>query len=154
MDPSLTIPAQMKRGTNISFTRCVSRQNVPIIISHSNNRLIVERAEAKLGVAIADKYTVGGKEFRKYLADRFAKEIAKWSGRKPAECKLEGEKAASEFFVSIGVEFIEWPYSWTNPDKGSNRAVLDDSVIEIIQVNQVQLDDKKQLIPGSHKTIK
>lgn len=118
------------------------------------NRVIVERAEAKLGVAIADKYTVGGKEFRKYLADRFAKEIARWSGRKPAECKLEGEKAASEFLVSIGVEFIEWPYSWANPDKGSNRAVLDDSAIEIIQVDQVQLDDKKQLIPGSHKTIK
>lgn len=115
--------------------------------------VIVERAEEKLGVAIADKYTVGGKEFRKFLADIFAKERAKESGRKPSEYKLEGEKAATEFLLSIGVEFIEWPYSWTNPDKGSNRAVLDDRAIEIIQVDQVLLDDKKQLISGSQKII-
>lgn len=118
------------------------------------NRNIIERAEEKLGTPIPEKYTVGGKEFRKFLADRFAKEIAKASGKKPGEHKLAGEKAASEFMLSIGVEFIEWPYNWTNPDKGSNRAVLGDRSVEIIQVDEVRLDEKKQLIQGSETKIK
>lgn len=117
------------------------------------NRDIVERVAERLDETIADKHTVGGKEFRKFLADRFAKEQAKEFGGKPSDHKLTGEKAASEFLHSVGVDFIEWPYNWKNPEKGSNRAVLDDRAVEIIRVDEVRLDDKKQLIAGSEKKI-
>jgi hypothetical protein len=61
---------------------------------------------------------------------------------------------ASEFLMSIGVEFITWPYSWKNPDLGVNVAVLDDSQIKILSVHEVELDDKKKLIPNSEKEVK
>ena len=65
-----------------------------------------------------------------------------------------GEKAASEFLSSIGVDFIEWPYNWNNPDLGTNRAYLDDKKIEITKVDQIELDNKKNLIPNSKKQIR
>lgn len=132
----------------------VKREDNYIAFKVPVNESIVRRAEEKLSVSIAEKYTVGGKEFRKFLADSFAKDMAKTAGGKAADYKLVGEKAASEFLLAIGVEFIEWPYSWTNPKRGSNRAILDDRSIEIIQIDLVSLDDKKQLIPGSQTKIR
>lgn len=118
------------------------------------NSDIVARAEKKLDISIAGKYIADGKELRKFLADIFSREMAKASGEMSQEFRLAGEKAASEFLLSIGVEFIEWPYNWTNPDKGSNRAILDDSSVKIIQVDEVRLDEKKQLIPDSRTKIR
>lgn len=56
-----------------------------------------------------------GKDFRKYLA-----------GTLGGGSDIRSEKLASEFLVSIGVEFITWPYNWKRPDAGMNLAVLDD----------------------------
>lgn len=104
---------------------------------------IVKRAEAKLGVLIPEKKTVDGKEFRKHLAKQLTGKV-----------DLEGEKAAAEFLLGIGVELIEWPYNWKNPELGTNRAVLDDSKVRILKVEEVDLDEKKQLVEGTQRLVK
>ena len=68
---------------------------------------------------------------------------------------VEGEKAAATFLLSIGVELIEWPHSWTSPDGEKNMAVLDDAKVRIQRIEQVALDEKgHQLVPGSQQLIK
>lgn len=67
---------------------------------------------------------------------------------------LEGEKAASAFLISIGVDFSQWPYNWKNPLLGTNRAIFDDNNVRIISIDQVQLDNKKQLVEGSQTAVK
>lgn len=113
------------------------------------NQLIITRAEETLKQSIPEKAKADGKEFRKFLASRFLSKDIK--DKKLAG--LESEKEASKFLLSIGVDFIEWPYSWKNPALGSNRAVLDDSKVKIVKVDSVQLDDKKKLIVGSEKQV-
>lgn len=103
---------------------------------------IVKRAENKLAHSIPEKFVLDGKDFRKYLAKTLG------SG-----ADIKSEKLASEFLNSIGVEYITWPYSWKNPDLGLNVAVLDENKIKIIKVEQVGLDAKQQLIPGSEKEV-
>ncbi len=103
---------------------------------------IVKIAEEKLGVSIPDKFALDGKDFRKFLAKKLG------GGN-----DLRSEKLASEFLSSIGVEFITWPYNWKNPALGMNVAVLDENKIRIIKVEQVELDAKQQLIPGSEKEV-
>ena len=66
---------------------------------------------------------------------------------------LQGEKAASAFLLDVGVDFIEWPYNWKNPSMGTNRAILDDSKVVIKCVDQVLLDEKKQLIDGTQSPV-
>lgn len=103
---------------------------------------IVKRVEQKLETSIPGKFTLDGKDFRKYLA----KELGGGSD-------VQSEKLASEFLNSIGVEFICWPYSWKNPDLGLNIAVLNDSNVKIVKVHQVEFDKKQQLIPGSEREV-
>lgn len=117
------------------------------------NPEIVKRAEDKLGIKIPEKFTVDGKEFRKFLANRFSKEI-NVEGKSKNEITLIGEKEASAFLLSLGVDFIEWPYNWKNPTLGTNRAYLDDKKIEITRIDQIELDNKKKLIPNSEKQIR
>lgn len=104
--------------------------------------IVLSRAESKLGCEIPAKAKADGKEFRKFLAKTLT-----------GKTDLEAEKAASKFLVSIGVEMIIWPYSWTNPAKGTNRAILDERKVKITKVEQVELNAKKQLIEGSQKEI-
>lgn len=114
------------------------------------NPIIISKIQDKLQIALPDKAKEDGKELRKFLAKRFTpKEITdkKMSG-------LEGERQASRFLLSIGVEFIEWPYNWKNPALGQNRAVLDDKKIKIVRVDSVKLDEKKKLIADSISQIK
>lgn len=106
------------------------------------NPAIVQRAEQRLGEPIVEKFTKDGKDFRKFLAKKLAGKV-----------DLEGEKAASAFLLEIGVDFIVWSYNWKNPSLGTNRAVLDDNKVIIKCVDQVLLDDKKQLIEGSQIPI-
>lgn len=107
------------------------------------NPEIIQRSETKLDESIPEKFTLDGKDFRKYLAKKLG-----------GDAGIQSEKLASEFLNSIGVEFITWPYNWKNPDLGLNIAVLDDSKIKILNIHQVELDRKKQLIPGSEKEVK
>ena len=118
---------------------------------------IIKRAEQELGYTIPEKFTLDGKDFRKYLAKKFEKQICIDLAEGQSLSKaltLAGEQEASAFLNSIGVEFITWPYNWKNPDLGLNIAVLDDSKIKILTVHQVELDEKKQLISGSEKEVK
>lgn len=120
-----------------------------IAFKHPVNAAIISRAESALQLAIPEKAKADGKEFRKFLAKRFLpKEV---SDKRLAT--LEGERQASRFLLSIGVEFIEWPYNWKNPSLGQNRAVLDDKKVKIIQVDSIELDEKKRLISDSVKKV-
>ena len=68
---------------------------------------------------------------------------------------VEGEKAAAEFLLSVGVELIEWPHSWTVPDGEKNMAVLDGSKVVIRKIEKVSLDGKgHHLVPGSERLVK
>ena len=106
------------------------------------NSDIIKKAEQELGPTIPEKFTLDGKEFRKYLAKQLR-----------GGSDIQSEKLASEFLNKIGVEFITWPYNWKNPDLGLNVAVLDDKKVKITKIHQVELDQKKQLIQGSEKEI-
>ena len=107
---------------------------------------IVVAAQEKLGEVIPEKVLQdAGKDFRKYLA-------MKLTGEK--KVSLEGEMAATAFLLSIGVELIEWPYNWKNPSLGTNRVVLDDSKVTILQIDRMQVDDKKKLIEGSIQKVR
>lgn len=107
------------------------------------NPYIVALAEEKLETKVPEKYLQDGKDFRKFLAKRLTGKV-----------DLEGEKAASQFLLSIGVDFIVWPYNWKNPNLGTNRAILDDQKVRIQKVEEVDLDEKKQFIEGSERAVK
>ena len=119
------------------------------------NPEIVKRAENKLGFSIPEKVTLDGKGFRKFLAKNFEEKLnlAPFGEIDKSAYQLQGEKLASEFLTTIGVNVITWPYSWKNPDLGINVAVLDENNINIIKVEQVELDAKQQLIAGSEKEV-
>ena len=103
---------------------------------------IIQNTEAKLSITVPEKMMADGKDFRKWLAKQLTGKV-----------DLAGEKAASEFLDSIGVDYIVWPYNWKNPDAGTNRAILNDKKIKVIRIDQVELDKKKQLVEGSEKNI-
>lgn len=121
------------------------------------NETIIKRAEAELGMPIPAKVTADGKDFRKYLASYFEKQIDVdlCPDKNTAQAlKMMGEQDASAFLSSIGIVFITWPYSWRNPQLGMNIAVFDDSKIKIVSIHQVELDAKRQLIAGSKKEVR
>lgn len=117
---------------------------------------IVEKVSALLGMTIPESKIANGKDFRKFIAATLLKRMQKEAKNagKPDPMKIEGEKAASALLLRAGIEYIEWPYNWKNPNDGTNIAVLDDSKINIIQIDSVQLDDKKKLIEESEKRIR
>lgn len=115
---------------------------------------IVNRVEAKLGETIPAEAKVEGIPFRKYLANKLTGED-KPVKKMIDKATVEGEKAASEFLSSLGVDLIEWPYNWQKPEAEKNMAVLDDRNVRIIRIEKVELDPKgHQLIEGSRQVIK
>ena len=115
---------------------------------------IVNRVEAKLGETIPAEAKVEGIPFRKYLANKLTGED-KPVKKMIDKATVEGEKAASEFLSSLGVDLIEWPYNWQKPEAEKNMAVLDDRNVRIIRIEKVELDPKgHQLIEGSQQIIK
>jgi len=115
---------------------------------------IVKRVEAKLGETVPEEAKVEGIPFRKYLANKLTGED-KPVKKMIDKATVEGEKAASEFLSSLGVDLIEWPYNWQKPEAEKNMAVLDDRNVRIIRIEKVELDPKgHQLIEGSRQVIK
>lgn len=115
---------------------------------------IVNRVEAKLGETIPAEAKVEGIPFRKYLANKLTSED-KPVKKMIDKATVEGEKAASEFLSSLGVDLIEWPYNWQKPEAEKNMAVLDDRNVRIVRIEKVELDPKgHQLIEGSKQIIK
>ena len=115
---------------------------------------IVARTEQKLGITFPKEAKVEGIPFRKYLGNWLAGERS--TVRQMTTTKtFEGEKAASAFLLSIGVELIVWPVDWKKPEALKDIAVLDDTKIRLLQVDQVDLTPvKHDLIPGSERLIK
>ena len=115
---------------------------------------IVNRVEARLGETVPEEAKVEGIPFRKYLANKLTGED-KPVKKMIDKATVEGEKAASEFLCSVGVDLIEWPYNWQKPEAEKNMAVLDDSNVRIVRIEKVDLDPKgHQLIEGSMQIIK
>ena len=115
---------------------------------------IVKRVEARLGEAVPEEAKVEGIPFRKYLANKVTGED-KPVKKMIDKATVEGEKAASEFLSSLGVDLIEWPYNWQKPEAEKNMAVLDDRNVRIVRIERVELDPKgHQLIEGSQQIIK
>lgn len=115
---------------------------------------IVNRVEAKLGETIPAEAKVEGIPFRKYLANKLTGED-KPVKKMIDKATVEGEKAASEFLSSLGVDLIEWPYNWQKPEAEKNMAVLDDRNVRIVRIEKVELDPKShQLIEGLQHIIK
>lgn len=119
-----------------------------IPIKGSVNPDVVKRAEEKLGETIPPEAAAEGKLFRKFLAIRLAGK----GWRKTAKPTVADEKKASEFLSGIGVDFLVWPVNWQNPQE-MNRAILDDGKVRIVKIEEVQLDEKGQLIPGSEREM-
>lgn len=137
-----TVKVPPKRESNyISFVQPV------------HERIIRETA-AKLGIMIPSKFITDGKEFRKFLVKHLLSMMDLDQNLPKSAITLEGEKAASEFLLSIGVDFIEWPYLWSNPERGTNRAILNDKAVKIVRIDSVEIDKKKQVVPNSKKTIR
>lgn len=103
---------------------------------------IVRRAEAKLGITIPEKATLLGKDFRVFLSKQLT-----------GTDDLAGKMAASKFLTDIGVEFMEWPFLWKYPERGSNLAAFDDTKVKMVRIDEVELKNK-QLVEGSQRLVK
>lgn len=116
------------------------------------NPAIIAKTETKLGQELPQEVKSEGKYFRKYLGNVLVG--TKGSVKKLMDkADVVAEKAAAEFLVGIGVELIAWPTSWTNPDKGLNLAVMDDSKVRITAIDKITLA-KGKLVEGSQKKIR
>lgn len=114
---------------------------------------IIQRTEQVLGERIPDEVKEAGKLFRKYLGNLLTNQrgtVKKMMGKADAAA----ENAASRFLDEIGVDFLVWPQSQTKPDGDTNRAVLNERKIKILKIEQVSVDEKNKLIPGSEREVK
>ena len=114
---------------------------------------IVTRVEKALGERIPSSAKVKGKFFRKYIGNiltgnRSTEKVMTGSLSK------EGEKAVADFLVGTGIPYLIWPVAQSKPDGLLNCTVLDESLIRIIRIEEVELDSKIQLIPGSQKLVR
>lgn len=117
------------------------------------NDSIITRVESKLGIAIPAEARAEGIPFRKYVANLVTgniKSVKQMTGK----ATVSAEKAASDFFLSIGVTLIEWPRAWNHADKEKYYVVLNDNLIKITRIDKVELDKKHHLIPGSEIRVK
>ncbi len=113
---------------------------------------VVERCEKAIGEAVPDEVKAVGKLFRKYLGNLLTCQrgtVKKMMGKADAAA----ENAASKFLDEIGVDYLVWPQSQTKPDGDTNRAVLNEKKIRILKIEQVDIDEKNKLIPGSQREV-
>jgi hypothetical protein len=113
---------------------------------------IIQRTEQVLGERIPDEVKEAGKLFRKYLGNLLTNQrgtVKKMMGKADAVA----ENAASRFLDEIGVDFLVWPQSQRKPDGDTNRAVLNERKIKILKIEQVSVDEKNKLIPGSEREV-
>lgn len=118
----------------------------------SVNADVVQRVEKAIGKAIQNEAKTAGKLFRKYLGNLLTGQrttVKKMMGKADAAA----ENAVSAFLNKMGVVYLAWPQSQTNPDGDTNRAVLNENDIRIVKIEQVEVDEKNKLIEGSEKLI-
>ena len=123
------------------------------------NPNIVAAVERKLGEKIPADITADGKDFRKYVGKRLCGITKKTPSK---DEKYEMEKAARDFFMSLGVEMYIWPVNWAKADgttattyTGTKEiAMLDASKIKIEKLHQVECDANHHYIEGTAKEVK
>ena len=101
------------------------------------NPVIVARAEKEMGETIPAEVCEQGKLFRKYIGNRLMGAVGSWK-QLSGKADLAAEKAASAFLLTIGGEMLVWPYAQSKPDGEQNRAILDDSKVRILKVEEVE----------------
>ncbi len=124
-----------------------------VFSSRPVHEAIIQRTEQVLGERIPDEVKEAGKLFRKYLGNLLTNQhrtVKKMMGKADAAA----ENAASKFLDEIGVDFLVWPQSQRKPDGDTNRAVLNERKIKILKIEQVSVDEKNKLIPGSEREVK
>ena len=113
---------------------------------------IIEKAEEQIG-QIPDEAKSSGKYFRKYIGNLILGNkgtVKKMIG----SLSVEGEIRVSKFLYEIGVLYLVWAHSQSNPDNGKiNVAILDDSIIAIKKIEEVELDEKGKLKKKSSTRI-
>ena len=123
-----------------------------IVSAKPPHQVIIEKAEELIG-QIPDEAKSLGKHFRKYVGNLLL-------GNKGTVKKMigslstEGEIKVSKFLYEIGVLYLVWAHSQSNPDNGKiNVAILDDSIIAIKKIEEVELDEKGKLKKKSSASI-
>lgn len=113
---------------------------------------VVTRTEEALGKQIPEEVKTAGKLFRKYVGNLL---IGNNGTIKQMMGKADGEaeSAVSKFLNEIGVVYLAWPQSQTKPDGDTNRALLNETDIKIVKIEQVEVDAKNKLVEGSAKIV-
>ena len=123
-----------------------------IVSAKPPHQVIIEKVEEQLG-QIPDEAKSSGKSFRKYIGNLLLGNkgtVKKMIG----SLSVEGEIKVSKFLYEIGVLYLVWAHSQSNPDNGKiNVAILDDSIIEIKKIEEVELDEKGKLKKKSSTRI-
>ena len=117
-----------KKPVNSDIIKRAEEQLIQLEIASRNlenvSEAVARSRSENYRPSIPEKFTLDGKDFRKYLAKQLG-----------GGSDIQSEKLASEFLNKIGVEFITWPYNWKNPDLGLNVAVLDDKKVKITKIH-------------------
>ena len=116
------------------------------------NPSVVDRVEKVIGEALPDEVKSAGKYFRKYLGNLLIGQRTTVK-KMMAKADATAENAVSQFLNSVGVIYLAWPQSQAKPDGETNRALLNEKEIKILKIEQVECDDKNELIEDSKKLI-
>ena len=116
------------------------------------NPSVVDRVEKVIGEAIPNEVKSAGKYFRKYLGNLLIGQRTTVK-KMMAKADATAENAVSQFLNSVGVIYLAWPQSQAKPDGETNRALLNEKEIKILKIEQVECDDKNELIEDSKKLI-
>lgn len=116
------------------------------------NPSVVDCVEKVIGEAIPDEVKSAGKYFRKYLGNLLIGQRTTVK-KMMAKADATAENAVSQFLNSVGVIYLAWPQSQAKPDGETNRALLNEKEIKILKIEQVECDDKNELIEDSKKLI-
>lgn len=123
-----------------------------IFLCKAVNPSVVDRVEKVIGEAIPDEVKSAGKYFRKYLGNLLIGQRTTVK-KMMAKADATAENAVSQFLNSVGVIYLAWPQSQAKPDGETNRALLNEKEIKILKIEQVECDDKNELIEDSKKLI-
>ena len=113
---------------------------------------IIKRTEKALGEQIPDEVIAVAKYFRRYVGNKLIGKRGTVNQLKK-KADVDAERAASQFFSKIGLEYYVWPQAWSNPDGPTNRVVLNIDKIRIVRIDKVELDKKFKYVEGSKKEV-
>lgn len=113
---------------------------------------LASRLEKALGESIPEKAKSLGKFFRKYVGNILTNKrgTVKQMTEKADDA---AEDAATSFLNENGIIYLAYPHAQTKPDGDTNRAVLNENYIRILKIEQVEVDEKNNLIEGSERVV-